>query len=52
MVNTVMLTMEIGLGALLVVLAMVMIWRLLDLFKKKGRWSEEAGHELSEEVKP
>jgi hypothetical protein len=35
-----------------VILAMVMIWRLLDLFKKKGRWSEEAGHELADEVQP
>jgi hypothetical protein len=26
---------------LLVVLAMLMIWRLVDLFRKKGRWSEE-----------
>ena len=30
---------------------MVMVWRLLDLFKKKGRWTEEVEHELSAEVK-
>jgi hypothetical protein len=52
LVNTVMLTMEIGLGALLVILAMVMIWRLFDLFKKKGRWSAEADQELADEVQP
>jgi hypothetical protein len=52
LVNTVMLTMEIGLGMLLIVLAMVMIWRLLDLFKKKGRWSTEVEHELADEVQP
>ena len=45
LVNTVMLLMDFGLGMLLVVLAMVMVWRLLDLFKKKraldGRsWSK------------
>jgi len=50
LVNTVMLLVDFGLGMLLVVLALVMIWRLLDLFKKKGRWKEEAGHELSAEV--
>lgn len=50
LVNTVMLTMELGLGTLLVTLAMVMIWRLFDLFKKKGRWTEESSHELSGEV--
>lgn len=52
LVNTVMLLMDFGLGMLLVVLAMVMIWRLLDLFKKKGRWTEEATQELAEEVSP
>ncbi len=50
LVNAVMLLMELGLGMLLVILAMVMIWRLLDLVKKKGRWSEEATHELAGEV--
>jgi hypothetical protein len=52
LVNTLMLLMDIGLGMLLVILAMVMIWRLLDLFKKKGRWTEEVEHELSTEVNP
>ena len=51
LVNTLMLLMDIGLGLLLVLLAMVIAWRLLDLFKKKGRWTEEVAHELSEEVK-
>jgi hypothetical protein len=32
---------EIGLGLLLVFLAAFMIWRLVDLFKKKGRWAGE-----------
>jgi len=50
LVNTLMLLMDIGLSLLLVVLAMMMIWRLLDLFRKKGRWTEEVDHELSEEV--
>lgn len=52
LVNTVMLLMDIGLGGLLVILALVMIWRLSDLFKRKGRWTEEVDHELSKEVKP
>jgi hypothetical protein len=50
LVNDLMLMIDFGLGMLLVTLAMVMIWRLLDLFKKKGRWTEEGEHELSEEV--
>jgi hypothetical protein len=50
LVNMLMLLIDFGLGMLLVVLAMVMIWRLLDLFKRRGRWTEEAEHELSTEV--
>jgi hypothetical protein len=41
LVNTVMVLADFGLGMLLVITAMVMIWRLSDLFKKKGRWSIE-----------
>jgi hypothetical protein len=52
LVNTVMFLMDFGLGMLLVILAMVLVWRLADLFKKKGRWTEETEHELSAEVKP
>ena len=52
LVNTVMLTMELGLGALLVILAMLMIWRLVDLFKKKGRWTDEVDQDLAREVTP
>jgi len=28
-----------------------MVWRLIDLFKPKGRWAEEHSQELSQEVK-
>jgi hypothetical protein len=52
LVNTVMLLADFGLGMLLVLLAMVLIWQLADLFKKKGRWTEELGQDdLSTEVK-
>jgi hypothetical protein len=52
LVNTVMLLMDFGLAMLLVVLAMVMVWRLADLFKKRGRWTEELGQDnLSAEVR-
>jgi len=50
LVNTLMLLIDFGLGMLLVVLAMVMIWRLFDLLKRKGRWAEEIEQELSAEV--
>jgi hypothetical protein len=52
LVNTLMLLMDFALGMLLVVLAMVLIWRLADLFKKQGRWTEESGQDdLSAEVR-
>jgi hypothetical protein len=50
LVNTLMILMDVGLGLILLVLAVVMVWRLVDLFKKKGRWTQEVEHELSEEV--
>jgi hypothetical protein len=51
LVNTVMLLADFGLGMLLVILAAVLIWRISDLFKKKGRWKEEAEQELSMEAR-
>ncbi|WP_299026800.1 hypothetical protein [uncultured Thermanaerothrix sp.] len=42
LVNTVLLLVDIGLGGVLVILALVLIWRLLDLFRPKGRWTVEA----------
>ncbi len=50
LVNVLMYLMDGGLGLLLVMLAVIMVWRLIDLFKRKGRWSEETNHELSQEV--
>ncbi len=50
LVNFLMFAMDFGLAMLLVMLAAVMVWRLADLFKAKGRWSEEKSHELSQEV--
>jgi hypothetical protein len=50
LVNGLMLAMDFGLGLLLTLLAVVMVWRLIDLFKPKGRWAEEVTHELSQEV--
>jgi hypothetical protein len=41
LVNWTMLLIDLGLALVLVALAMLMIWRLADLFKKRGRWSEE-----------
>jgi hypothetical protein len=42
LVNTLMLGIDIGLGSLLVVLAALMVWRLIDLFKERGLWAREA----------
>lgn len=41
LVDTVMLLADIGLATVLVVLAALMIWRLVDLFQRQGRWSAE-----------
>ncbi len=50
LVNGLMYAVDFGLGLLLALLAAVMVWRLIDLFKTKGRWREEISHELSQEV--
>jgi len=41
MVNWTMLLADLGLALVLVVLAMLLLWRLFDLFKKKGLWMLE-----------
>lgn len=45
LVNALMLLIEIGLGTLLVTLCVFMFWRLIDLFKKNGRWRSELAEE-------
>ena len=41
LVNWTLLLTEVGLGLVLVVLGFFMAWRLLDLFKREGRWEYE-----------
>ncbi len=41
LVNTTMLLTDLGLGILLVLLAMFLFWRLYDLFQAKGYWTQE-----------
>jgi len=50
LVNVLMYAIDFGLGSLLLLLGVVMVWRLTDLFKQKGRWKEEMSHELAQEV--
>ncbi|MEW6404260.1 MAG: hypothetical protein AB1649_20880 [Chloroflexota bacterium] len=50
LVNALMPAMDIGLGMILAILAALMVYRLTDLFKNKGRWIEELDHELAQEV--
>jgi len=45
LVNTTMLLIDFGLGAILVLLAIFLGWRLIDLFAKDGVWSNEFGAE-------
>ncbi|MGD9487904.1 MAG: hypothetical protein AB7W47_07780 [Calditrichaceae bacterium] len=42
LVNMTMLLMDFGLGAILIILAILMGWRLFDLFKQDGLWKKEA----------
>ena len=44
-VNTTMLLTDIGLAAVLVLLALFLLWRLFDLFQKKGHWATELANE-------
>jgi hypothetical protein len=36
-----MIISDAGLATVLVTLAILMLWRLVDLFKAKGKWSQE-----------
>ena len=45
LVNTTMLLTDIGLASVLVMLALFLIWRLYDLFQKKGTWAAELANE-------
>ena len=46
LVNSTTLLGDIGLGTVLLVLAALMVWRLIDLFKKKGRWTSEMAEKI------
>ncbi|WP_374711597.1 hypothetical protein [Symbiobacterium terraclitae] len=46
MVNWLMLAIDFGLGAVLVALALFLIWRLADLFRPNGRWAAEVDEEV------
>jgi hypothetical protein len=50
LVNDTSMLVDLGLAILLVVIAMLMIWRLADLFKKDGRWKEEMSESLTSPV--
>jgi len=45
LVNGIMIVTDFSLAAILVVLALLMIWRLVDLFKAKGMWKKELEEE-------
>jgi hypothetical protein len=41
LVNWTMLIMDLGLALVLVALALFLLWRLFDLFRRDGRWADE-----------
>lgn len=42
LVDNLMLLTDVGLGIVLITVFILMLWRLFDLFNKKGRWNEES----------
>jgi len=50
LVNWAMILADFGLALVLTVLALFLIWRLFDLFKKNGRWSQELADSKDEEL--
>lgn len=44
LVDGVVLATDIGLGMVLLTLAALMVWRLVDLFNNRGRWTQEIDH--------
>ncbi len=44
-VNWTMILIDLGIAIVLITLAILLIWRLADFFKKDGRWSEELADE-------
>jgi hypothetical protein len=50
-VNTLMLLMDLGLGMILVALALFLLWRLYDLFQEKGYWRKELSTEKKRNAK-
>jgi hypothetical protein len=50
LVNWTMLIADFGLALVLTVLALFLIWRLMDLFRRKGKWSEELAESKGQEA--
>jgi hypothetical protein len=48
LVDAIMLTMDAMLATVLLTLAALMVWRLIDLFSRNGKWSHEAREEVVE----
>lgn len=48
LIDTVMLLIDIGLATVLTALGVLMLWRLIDLFKPKGVWRRELSEEADE----
>jgi hypothetical protein len=51
LVDTVMLLTDAGLATVLIALAALMVWRLVDLFRPKGRWAVEYRDPVVGEIK-
>jgi hypothetical protein len=48
LVDAIMLTMDAMLATMLLTLAALLVWRLVDLFTRNGKWTQEAREEVGE----
>jgi hypothetical protein len=48
LVDAIMLVTDAALATILVTLAVLLVWRLIDLFTRAGKWSREAREEVGE----
>jgi hypothetical protein len=51
LVDAVMLVTDAALATTLVALAALLVWRLVDLFRRNGRWTQEAAEPALEAPK-
>jgi hypothetical protein len=47
LVDTTILIVDVGIAVVLITLGALLVWRVIDLFKKEGHWKKELIEEAS-----